>query len=58
MPVETVDLLTRAFPSAKEFRAWLHREHDRCDGLWLKIAKKSTGVKTVTYAEALDVARQ
>ena len=56
MPVEKADLLTKAFPSAKAFRAWLHREHDRCDGLWLKIAKKGTGVKTVTYAEALDVA--
>ncbi len=56
MPVEKADLLTKAFPSAKAFRAWLHREHDRRDGLWLKIAKKGTGVKTVTYAEALDVA--
>jgi uncharacterized protein YdeI (YjbR/CyaY-like superfamily) len=56
VPVEKADLVTKAFPSAKAFRAWLHREHDRGDGLWLKIAKKGTGVKTVTYAEAVDVA--
>lgn len=56
VPVEKADLATRAFPSAKSFRAWLHREHDRSDGLWVKIAKKGTGVKTVTYAEAVDVA--
>ena len=49
------DLPTRAFRSASAFRTWLEREHDRSDGLWLKIAKKGTGVKSVTYAEALDV---
>lgn len=56
MAVEKADLPTRAFPSAKAFRTWLHREHDRSRGLWLKIAKKGTDVKTVTYAEAVDVA--
>jgi uncharacterized protein YdeI (YjbR/CyaY-like superfamily) len=56
MALEKRDLPTRAFRSATEFRAWLHREHDRSDGLWLKIAKKGTGAKSVTYAEALDVA--
>ena len=54
--MEKTDLLTKAFPSAETFRAWLHREHDRCDGLWLKVAKKGTGVTSVTYAEAVDVA--
>ncbi len=56
MAVEKRDLPTRAFRSATAFRAWLDREHDRSDGLWLKIAKRGTGVKSVTYAEALDVA--
>jgi uncharacterized protein YdeI (YjbR/CyaY-like superfamily) len=50
------DLPTRSFRSAKAFRSWLAREHDRSDGLWLKIAKKGTGVETVTYAGAVDVA--
>ncbi len=56
MALEKRDLPTRAFRSATAFRAWLDREHDHSDGLWLKIAKKGTGVKSVTYAEALDVA--
>ena len=56
MASEKRDLPTRAFRSATAFRAWLDREHDHSDGLWLKIAKKGTGVKSVTYAEALDVA--
>jgi uncharacterized protein YdeI (YjbR/CyaY-like superfamily) len=56
VPVEKTDLPTRAFPSAKAFRTWLHREHERSAGLWLKIAKKGTDQATVTYAEALDLA--
>jgi len=34
----------------------LRRHHDREPELWLKIHKKASGLKTVTYAEALDVA--
>lgn len=56
MPDEKTDLPTRSFASAKSFRTWLHREHERSAGLWLKIAKKGTDRRTVTYAEALDVA--
>lgn len=56
VPVEKTDLPTRSFASAKSFRTWLHREHERSPGLWLKIAKKGSGRTTVTYAEALDLA--
>jgi uncharacterized protein YdeI (YjbR/CyaY-like superfamily) len=56
VPVEKTDLPTRAFRSATAFRTWLHREHERSAGLWLKIAKKGSRRTTVTYAEALDVA--
>jgi uncharacterized protein YdeI (YjbR/CyaY-like superfamily) len=44
------------FPSADAWEAWLEREHERASGVWLQIAKKGTGVATVTHAEALDVA--
>jgi uncharacterized protein YdeI (YjbR/CyaY-like superfamily) len=50
------DLETRAFRDAAAFERWLVRHHDRAPGLWLKIHKKHTGLPTVTYAEALDVA--
>jgi len=52
----TDDLETHAFRNAAEFERWLARHHDRAPGLWLKIHKKHTGLPTVTYAEALDVA--
>jgi uncharacterized protein YdeI (YjbR/CyaY-like superfamily) len=46
----------------KEFRTraawvkWLERNHGEEAGVWMKFAKKGTGVTTVTYAEALEVA--
>src|SRR3712207_2161788 len=44
------------FASRADWEAWLEAEHERSDGLWLKIAKKGSGVPTVTYAEAVEVA--
>ena len=45
-----------AFVSAAKFRHWLTRHHAGHPGIWLKIAKKASGIPTVTYAEALDEA--
>lgn len=44
------------FATSGEFEDWLELEHARSDGLWLKIAKKGSGVESVSYAEALEVA--
>ena len=44
------------FKSSADFREWLERHHAASDGLWLRIFKKGSGEKTVTYAEALDQA--
>lgn len=44
------------FASPAEWEAWLDAEHAGSDGVWLKFAKKGSGVATVVYAEALDVA--
>lgn len=49
------ELPTRAFKSQKEWEAWLERNHDT-SGVWLKFAKKSSGIPTVSYHEAVDVA--
>ena len=42
------------FSSQKDWEDWLAKNHQTSKGLWLKIAKKDTGIDTVTYAEALD----
>ncbi len=45
-----------AFDSAEAFEAWLAREHARSDGLWIRFAKKASGIPTVVYAEAVEAA--
>ena len=37
------------------WEAWLAEHHGRPTGVWLRIAKKGSGVQSVTAAEALDV---
>lgn len=49
-------LRPRSFRSAKEFRAWMVKEHARAPGLLLRIYKKDSGLPSITYAEALDQA--
>ncbi|HEU5124227.1 MAG TPA: YdeI/OmpD-associated family protein [Verrucomicrobiae bacterium] len=45
-----------AFKSSAEFRSWLEENHADSDGVWLRIYKKDSGEKSITYAEALDQA--
>ena len=45
-----------SFTGAAEWRKWLVENHVLSDGLWLRIFKNDSGVRTVTYAEALDEA--
>lgn len=46
----------RSFRSERAFERWLATHHGMDDELWLRIFKKGSGVPTVTFAEALDVA--
>jgi len=39
---------------APAWSAWLEKHHAASPGIWLRIAKKGSGVKSVTYAEALE----
>lgn len=47
---------TIEFKSQKTFENWLDKNHDSSSGIWLKIFKKDSGIKTISYSEALDVA--
>lgn len=49
------DLPIQHFNDDREWEQWLS-EHSGCKGLWLKIAKKDSGIASVNYAQALDVA--
>ncbi len=44
------------FSSAAAWRDWLASEGERAPGAWLKFAKKGASQRTVSYAEALEVA--
>jgi uncharacterized protein YdeI (YjbR/CyaY-like superfamily) len=44
------------FADPAGLEAWLEEEHASAVGLWLKIAKKGSGVRSVSYDEALEVA--
>jgi uncharacterized protein YdeI (YjbR/CyaY-like superfamily) len=44
-----------AFRDADEFEAWLSTHVDHEAGVWLKIAKKGSGVPSLTDDEAVDV---
>jgi uncharacterized protein YdeI (YjbR/CyaY-like superfamily) len=53
MPPESPHL---AFESAEEWEEWLEENHESSDGVWLKLAKKASGIESVDNDEALDVA--
>jgi len=44
------------FTSREAWETWLEEHHATSDGLWLKLAKKGSGLETVALAKALDVA--
>lgn len=50
------DKPVKSFKSTKAFEKWLSVNQAKSSGIWLQIFKKDSGIKTVTYSEALDVA--
>ncbi|MBV8199939.1 MAG: YdeI/OmpD-associated family protein [Acidobacteria bacterium] len=50
------DLPILAFESRNAWEEWLAEHHASSSGIWLKIAKKGSGLATVSYSEALDAA--
>jgi uncharacterized protein YdeI (YjbR/CyaY-like superfamily) len=50
------DLTVKAFRTQKAWETWLARNYERAPGIWLKLAKKASGIPTVTYDEAVEVA--
>ena len=50
------DLPVIAFKSQQDWDAWLTSQRTRSKGLWLKLAKKASGVASVSKQEAIDAA--
>jgi len=47
---------TLHFKSSADFRSWLKKNYAESEGIWLRIFKKDSGEKSLSYAEALDQA--
>jgi uncharacterized protein YdeI (YjbR/CyaY-like superfamily) len=50
------DLPVIPFESREAWEAWLEERHATSSGLWVKFAKKYSGIVSVSHADALDVA--
>lgn len=50
------DIPIISFKTATAMELWLQENHTNQEGIWLKMAKKHSGISTVTYDEALDIA--
>ncbi len=48
------ELPIREFATLQDWEAWLAEHYADPTGIWLKIAKKATGVLSISYAEALE----
>jgi uncharacterized protein YdeI (YjbR/CyaY-like superfamily) len=50
------DYPLKKFASARAFEQWLSRNHAKADGIRIQMARKSSGIRSVDYAGALEVA--
>jgi uncharacterized protein YdeI (YjbR/CyaY-like superfamily) len=50
------DIPIQLFEKPKHWAAWLEKSHAASAGIWLRLAKKNSGIESITYAEALDIA--
>jgi uncharacterized protein YdeI (YjbR/CyaY-like superfamily) len=48
------DLPILSFETAADWKRWLDRQHKTARGLWLKLARKGSGIASVDRAEAVD----
>ena len=50
------EIPVKLFKSQKAWTTWLDKNHAKSAGVWLQIAKKAGNLKSVSYAEAVEVA--
>jgi uncharacterized protein YdeI (YjbR/CyaY-like superfamily) len=46
----------RLFKYQPAWEAWLEKNHRGSGGIWLRLAKKNSGLQSVSYSEALETA--
>ena len=55
-PAPPMDLPVKPFKDQSAFEKWLDANHAKSPGIWLRMAKKASGIPSVDYPQALDVA--
>ena len=50
------DYPIKSFASATALEKWLEKNHEKSTGIWLRFAKVKSGLKSVTYPEAVELA--
>jgi uncharacterized protein YdeI (YjbR/CyaY-like superfamily) len=50
------DLPVKPFATRAAFARWMATNHARASGIWIKVAKRGSGIRSVTHAEAVEVA--
>jgi uncharacterized protein YdeI (YjbR/CyaY-like superfamily) len=56
VPADGTERLILEFEDRAAWQRWLEEQHASADGVWLKLARKGSGRRTVTHAEALEEA--
>jgi uncharacterized protein YdeI (YjbR/CyaY-like superfamily) len=56
MAGDKTELPVMPFKDQRAWSAWLEKHHAKLPGVWLKLAKKGSETKSVTYSEALEEA--
>jgi uncharacterized protein YdeI (YjbR/CyaY-like superfamily) len=52
----TEDVPTLLFDGLRAWEEWLAKNHDACPGIWMRLAKKDSGLRSLTHKEALEAA--
>ena len=55
MTTKKPDLPIVSFASRDAWETWLEERHATSEGLWIKFAKKGSGIESVTYDQAVEV---
>lgn len=50
------DVPVRAFKDAKAWESWLAKNQSSASGVWMRLAKKDSATKSISYPEALEIA--
>ena len=53
---KSADAPPRLCKNQHSWESWLEKNHAKSTGLWLRLAKKNSGLQSISYAVALEVA--